>query len=259
MSGEQQGASLGHHAAQQERVAPLWKAAWAVALTGVAGWVDCGGYLWVAHILTANQSGNTVEIAVHLFAGTRFAVLLRAAALASFFVGLLACALIHDWMDRRRMKSTASATFFLEALLLGVATMLLAMPHPLALLVSLGLAMGLQNATLTRIGALSVRTTHVTGTISELADSAAAYWFWARGQTLTSILNESSRQKHFRSALVTFSLWLAFLSGAAAFMAAQVVLDRFALLPAVAVLLGAVLFDLYRPMRRQEEKKDLFA
>lgn len=83
------------------------------------------------------------------------------------------------------------------------------------------LAIGLQNATLTRVGALSVRTTHITGTLSKFAESTSRYLFWlhdhTRGSGYGRIIDALRLSRHhadFRDACLTASLWLTFLLGA---------------------------------------------
>jgi uncharacterized membrane protein YoaK (UPF0700 family) len=52
------------------------RAAAAIALTAVAGFVDAFGWLTLDRVFTAQMSGNTVLIAVHAAAGARDAMLL---------------------------------------------------------------------------------------------------------------------------------------------------------------------------------------
>jgi uncharacterized membrane protein YoaK (UPF0700 family) len=78
-------------------------------------------------------------------------------------------------------------------------------------------AMGLQNATLTRAGGLSLRTTHVTGTISRLAES------------LAQLVRTGSRQER-RRVLFLSGLLLAYLAGAICATMALAAFDQRALL-----------------------------
>jgi uncharacterized membrane protein YoaK (UPF0700 family) len=87
-----------------------------------------------------------------------------------------------------------------------------------ALLALSTLAMGIQNATLTRVGALSVRTTHVTGTLSKFAESGSRYLFWlydrARaGRSWFFAVRASRKQRDFIAAVLTAISWVAFLAG----------------------------------------------
>src|SRR5215510_12110679 len=74
------------------------------------------------------------------------------------------------------------------------------------LLVALpSMAMGLQNATLTHFGPLTIRTTHVTGTLSNLADELVQYLVWLKGHTgsagrLFHAVRASRAQPCFRAA-----------------------------------------------------------
>ena len=80
---------------------------------------------------------------------------------------------------------------------------------------------GIPDATLTRVGALSVRTTHVTGTLAKFAESWSRYVFWfydktRGGQTgrFREALRLSFQHEDFRDAALTAALWLGFLVGA---------------------------------------------
>ncbi len=82
--------------------------------------------------------------------------------------------------------------------------------------------MGLQNATLTRVGALTVRTTHVTGTLAQFAESWSRYMFWFHDKTrgpekyrYREALRLSFHHEDFIDAAITAALWLGFLAGAA--------------------------------------------
>ncbi|WP_438016654.1 DUF1275 family protein [Sorangium sp. So ce315] len=108
-------------------------------------------------------------------------------------------------------------------------------------------AMGLQNATLTRFGPLSVRTTHVTGTLAELSESAVAYLVWLRDETrgrlrkpVREALAASPRQRSLQKAALLGGVWLAYAAGG---IGGALLLDAFALwslgLPIAALLLVA--------------------
>jgi uncharacterized membrane protein YoaK (UPF0700 family) len=101
--------------------------------------------------------------------------------------------------------------------------------------------MGLQNATLTRAGNLPVRTTHVTGTISRLAESLA--------QLVRTGRRQARRRVWFLSGLL-----VAYLGGAACGTIALAALNQRALV-VPAVLAGSLMFlhrEAFRFHRRAE-------
>jgi uncharacterized membrane protein YoaK (UPF0700 family) len=81
------------------------------------------------------------------------------------------------------------------------------------------LAMGLQNATLTHFGPLTVRTTHVTGTLSNLADELVQYLVWFKAHAgsagrFSHAVRASRAQPSFRAACFLASAWLSYGAGA---------------------------------------------
>ena len=208
--------------------------AWlAIGLTWTAGFVDIVGYTVLDRILNANMSGNTVEMAYHLLRHQNAQALARAWAVLVFVTGLIVCACIHEACLRHGILSSAAVTLGLEALLLAgfiiggenyvgrAGSLSNLSPAAFYLLLALGCAaMGLQNATLTRVGALSVRTTHVTGTLAQFAESASRYLFWLYDKTrgaakyrYREAFRLSFHHEDFKDAGITAALWLGFLVG----------------------------------------------
>ena len=208
--------------------------AWlAIGLTWIAGFVDIAGFVVLDQILNANMSGNTVEIAYHLLRHGDAQALARGWAVLMFVVGLVVCACIHEACTRHGVSSSAAVTLGLEMFLLigfiiasgksmgsaGVQTNL--SPHRFYLLLALACgAMGIQNATLTRVGSLTVRTTHVTGTLAQFSESWSRYMFWFYDKTrgpgtyrFREALRLSTHHEDFKDAVITAALWFGFLAG----------------------------------------------
>jgi uncharacterized membrane protein YoaK (UPF0700 family) len=81
------------------------------------------------------------------------------------------------------------------------------------------MAMGLQNATLTHFGPLTVRTTHVTGTLADWADALVQYLMWLKAHTGSArrfchAVRASRAQPSFRATCVLASAWLSYAVGA---------------------------------------------
>jgi len=243
--------------------------AWlAIGLTWTAGFVDVAGYTVLDRILNANMSGNTVELAYYLLRHENAQALARGWAVLVFVTGLIACACIHEACLRQGIASTAAITLGLEGLLLAgfviggqsyvsrAGSLANLPPAVFYLLLALGSgAMGLQNATLTRVGALSVRTTHVTGTLAQFAESWSRYLFWFYDKTrggakyrYREALRLSVHHENFNDAGITAALWLGFLAGG---ICGVWLLQRWelkALFLPVALLLIFVAADLRRPI-----------
>jgi uncharacterized membrane protein YoaK (UPF0700 family) len=145
---------------------------------------------------------------------------------------MFVCAFIHEACKRHGIATSAAITLGLQAVLLTVfvaagfhlsrtAEITLNSPRMFYFLLALACAaMGLQNATLTRVGALSVRTTHVTGTLAKFAESGSRYIFWffdkVRGPgeyRFREALRLSPHHKDFIDTLITSLLWIGFLAG----------------------------------------------
>jgi uncharacterized membrane protein YoaK (UPF0700 family) len=86
----------------------------------------------------------------------------------------------------------------------------------------LSLAMGMQNATLSRVGRTVVRTTYITGMLTSFAETGAQWCFWlydrshGRGfKRLALALRVSLRREHVRDMLLFAGIWIGFAVGAA--------------------------------------------
>ncbi len=240
----------------------------AIGLTWIAGFVDIVGYMVLDRILNANMSGNTVEIAYGLLRHGHGQALARGWAVLMFVAGLIVCACIHEACIRHGILSSAAVTLGIEAVLLagfvvggekylgpGGAQANLS-PAAFDLLVALGCgAMGLQNATLTRVGALTVRTTHVTGTLAQFAESWSRYIFWFYDKTrgpekyrYRETVRLSLHHEDFVDAGITAALWAGFLAGAVSGAWLLGVWKLNCLFVPVAVLVWFVAADLRHPI-----------
>lgn len=238
----------------------------AIGLTWTAGFVDIVGYTVLDHILNANMSGNTVEIAFNSLHHHPDKAMARAWAVLLFVAGLFACALIHEACKRHGIETSAAITLGLEALFLALFVAIAVHRGRSALETKSGgefysllafacAAMGLQNATLTRVGALSVRTTHVTGTLAKFAESGSRYLFWFYDKTRSprehrflEALRLSPHHEDFEDAIVTASLWSAFLAGGFCGVSLYRSWALFSLLVPVFLLLVCAAVDIIRPV-----------
>ncbi|MEU8543956.1 YoaK family protein [Streptomyces sp. NPDC048717] len=152
-----------------------------LGLTVVTGLVDAVSYLALGHVFVANMTGNVVFLGFALAGAQGLSAPASASALAAFLAGAAAGGRFGTGRPAHRGRLLA-ATTALQALLvagaLGVALAAhdrvgAAAQYPLIVL--LGLAMGLQNAVVRRLGVPDLTTTVLTMTLTGLAaDSAAA-------------------------------------------------------------------------------------
>jgi uncharacterized membrane protein YoaK (UPF0700 family) len=141
----------------------------ALALAAVAGFVDVVSYLTLDRLFTAHMTGNTSKLGVALARGDLAAALPLAIAPPLFGVGVAVGTLLAD--ARRPaaavgLQGVLIATFMVEAAKLGAGG------HTSATFLTLEacatMALGLQTAALTRIGGVTVRTSYVTGVLTNL-------------------------------------------------------------------------------------------
>jgi uncharacterized membrane protein YoaK (UPF0700 family) len=181
-----------------------------------------------------------------------------------FLVGLLFSRFVVHVADRRKWSHAAALLFGVEALLLacfGIFGLLLFPGGHIEknsgalfyLMVALpSLAMGVQNASLSHFGPLSVRTTHVTGNLATLADQLALFGIWfvtARKEkgTEKDVARSRSRQSLHEAIFLT-AIWVSYFIGAAIGVVMLLAWSLAAVLPPVAVLLVLVLFDWANPI-----------
>jgi uncharacterized membrane protein YoaK (UPF0700 family) len=162
---------------QGDRHGPLM--AVMLALTFVTGVVDAVSYLKLGHVFVANMTGNVVFLGFALAGAGGLSAASSLAALGSFLVGALAGGRlgVRNGDHRGRLLRAATmAQLLLLAVALGVA---LFVAQPLssgaryALIVPLGLAMGVQNAAAQRLAVPELTTTVLTRTLTGLASESA--------------------------------------------------------------------------------------
>jgi uncharacterized membrane protein YoaK (UPF0700 family) len=144
-----------------------------VTLAFVAGATNAGGFLAVGQY-TSHMTGIVSSIADNLVLGNITIALAGLLALSAFVGGAMTTAWMVNWALRRQLQSAYARPLLLEALLLLVfglfgtgINFFAGLFVPLTVLV-LCFIMGLQNAVITKISHSEIRTTHVTGLITDL-------------------------------------------------------------------------------------------
>ena len=252
------------------KIAPLPnpdKRSVALLLTFVAGSVDVIGYLTIQHVFTAHVSGLTAHLGIDLTARDWGNVVIGASVIGAFLVGSILGRVIIEVGAGANFRRIASATLGLEMMLLlifivGNEAHLarvsdLSVRNAALLLAVLGCAMGIQTATLTRVGSLTIHTTFVTGMINKLAQQFSHLVFESYALYKVS----SDRKSHYRAlrnnsaSQVAFfsSIWILYLLGAVA----GSILDRriglSALYVGIFLLAGAITVDWAHPLAIEEE------
>lgn len=154
-----------------------------VMLCFVAGAINAGGFLAVRHY-TSHMTGIVSAMADNLALGAYQLVLPGVGALLSFLAGAACSAIMVNYARRRRMHGEFAMPLLLEALLLlgfGVLGTRLAdiagLFVPLTVML-LCFIMGLQNALITKISKAEIRTTHITGIVTDIGIELGKMMYW---------------------------------------------------------------------------------
>lgn len=249
-----------HSLAQQSRLA--------VTLAWVAGYTNIIAILACGHV-AAHVSGTTSDLGRFAADGAWGAVGLAAVLLAAFLLGAMVSGFTTELGRRRAWESIFVLPMLVEAILLtlfaiGVELLepghVAAGTHQLALASVATAAMGLQNATITRISSGVVRTTHVTGVLTDLGLELVHTLWGVRDRdghapppALRRLVGNIRVPAATWRALLLATIFLSFAAGAAA--AALVYLElapRMAMFLPVIVLLWVIVQDAIVPIAEIE-------
>jgi uncharacterized membrane protein YoaK (UPF0700 family) len=237
----------------------------ALLLTFVAGFVDIVGYLAIYHIFTAHVSGTSVHLGRDLMSRNWAPAAIAASIVAAFVVGSIVGRAIIEAGARLHFRRIASVNILAESGLL-MTFIWLATVHPsrepafiCVLLALLALAMGFQTATLTRIGALTVHTTFITGMINKLAQVVSHILFYTYDTLRAADLHQRNHYRRLRTisarqTLFFFSIWLLYVAGAAGGTWLYVKVGLSAMYLPVGLLVLPIITDQFKPLSLQEER-----
>jgi uncharacterized membrane protein YoaK (UPF0700 family) len=144
-----------------------------VTLAFVAGATNAGGFLAVGQY-TSHMTGVVSSVADQLVLGQWVLAAAGIGALLAFITGAMTTAWMVNWGLRRSLQSAFGLPLLLEAValllfgLFGTAISLLAALFTPLTVVLLCFIMGLQNAVITKISRAEIRTTHLTGLVTDL-------------------------------------------------------------------------------------------
>ena len=218
----------------------------------VAGFINSTGFL-VIGTFTSHVTGNVGRFADDVALGQGAAALLAASMVAAFFTGAFVASMaIESNLVARRPWVYAGLHFGEAALLITFVVLTTAagtdahgarVRDAYALL--LCVAMGLQNSLVTRLSGAVVRTTHLTGVVTDLGIEAARwfrYWRAVVGETVDLRLTAGSLPPTRPSApklILLLTIVTAFVLGSASGALASLELGARALLVPIALLVVA--------------------
>ncbi|MET9540090.1 YoaK family protein [Streptomyces sp. NPDC006553] len=150
-----------------------------LTLTMVTGLVDAVSYLGLGQVFVANMTGNVALLGFAVAGAEGLSAPATLVSLASFLVGAVAGGRFGTRFAAHRGRLLASA-LALQAALVAAALVIALVAHDkvgapgrYALIVALGLAMGMQTAVARRIGVPDLTTTVLTQTLTGLASDSA--------------------------------------------------------------------------------------
>ena len=139
-------------------------------LAFIAGAVNAGGFLAVRQY-TSHMSGIVSAMADNLALGSLSLLLAGLLAVLSFLAGATCTSLMIRWARQRSLHSEYALPLILEALLLfafGFTGHVFERKEVLGTVALLCFTMGLQNAIVTKISGAVIRTTHLTGMVTDV-------------------------------------------------------------------------------------------
>ncbi len=219
-------------------------------LAFVAGAINAGGFLAVQRY-TSHMTGIISSVADDLVVGSVALALAGLVSLAAFIGGAIVTTLLISWARRHALRSKYALALLLEAALLLVFGLVganlksfanLLVPTAVLLLCFI---MGLQNALLTKISQAEIRTTHMTGIVTDLGIELGRLIYWNQSKKANDIqFVKANTDKLFIHATLLGLFFSGGIAGAIAFKA----MGFSATLPIALVLIAmsvpAILLDL---------------
>lgn len=152
-----------------------------------AGAINAGGFLLV-NLYTSHMTGFASMLADNLVLGNTTLVLGAIGALLAFTLGAAVTAVLVNWSRQNWLRSEVALPLLVEALLLLAFGLLGAsFTHqtpfavPLTVLM-LAFTMGLQNALVSKMSSSQIRTTHMTGVITDIGIELGKMIYWNRSE-----------------------------------------------------------------------------
>ena len=247
---------------------PGGRVAISLCLTAVGGFVDAVGYIALFQIFTANMSGNSIHIGLLLSQQSWNGMARFACAVAAYVSGMVLTRITVEAGARAGVRRIAMVTLAVEAALLALFAHARPAMHLgevvdqrstayFLLIALLAFAMGVQTATLTRVGTLTVYTTFVTGTLTKFTESftRALFWVYDAWQSgISDLVRHAPGQRDMRETAMLASTWMCYVVGAASGALLKSRWELRALYLPVCVLVLFIVVDYFRPLAVEEEK-----
>ncbi len=145
---------------------PLWVSAGGFALTVLAGWVNAIGFMSAQHQAISHMSGTATLMGIDFAQAPQAITWHPARILLAFFIGAIACGCIIR-QQTLKMGRRYGVALSVESALLFAATYALRHDSNWGYYLA-SMACGLQNAMASSYSGSVIRTTHLTGMITDL-------------------------------------------------------------------------------------------
>lgn len=164
-----------------------------------AGVLNSVGFVATA-TYTSHMTGLTAIVADHLVLRDFRLVALGTLAIASFIAGAATCALVFNWGRRRGLRSKYASVLVLESsmvLLFGLLADRVTWEHRTWLFIPLlSFTMGLQNAIVTKASDAQIRTTHITGMVTDIGIELGKLLYRPSRADLSPVVANTQRLLH---------------------------------------------------------------
>ncbi len=191
-------------------------------LAFVAGATNAGGFLAVG-TYTSHMTGVVSSLADNLVLGEVALAAASLGALAAFLLGAMTTAWLVNWGLREKLASAYGLPLLFESVLLLIfgifGAAISVWSHffvPLTVLL-LCFIMGLQNAVITKISKAEIRTTHITGLVTDLGIELGKLLYINRSQTSPTEPVRANRVKLRLHLILISSFFVGALLGALGF------------------------------------------
>lgn len=191
-------------------------------LAFVAGAINAGGFLAVQQY-TSHMTGIVSSMADNLVLGAYDLVLNGAGGLLSFLFGAICSAIMVNYSRRRRRHAEYAMPLLLEAFLLlcfGLLGSRLADVEGLFVPVTVMLLcfiMGLQNALITKLSKAEIRTTHITGIVTDIGIELGKLLYWNRSPVPEKLRVAVNKTRLLVLAVLALSFFCGGIAGAFGF------------------------------------------
>lgn len=182
-----------------------------LALSFVAGATNAGGFLAVGRY-TSHMTGIVSSMADDLVLGNLSLALAGVVCLLAFVAGAMCTAIMVNWGLRQQLRSSYSLPLLLESAallvfgLFGAAIAAWSQVFVPVTVVLLCFIMGLQNAVITKISKAEIRTTHITGLVTDIGIELGKWVYLNRLQEAAPVRANRERLRIHASLVLGFLL-----------------------------------------------------